>query len=84
MMITDNHESNLRFYGIEIPRSGTFTVTVSVHALSCFTCCSNIFNNSCLSGLGKPFHRGFSDPFHVDDVYDGYEIYVIPFYEECL
>lgn len=78
----DNHEPNLRFSGIEVPKSGTFTVTVLVNGLSCFTCCFS--NSSCLSGQGKPFYRGFSDPIHVDDIYDGYEIYIVPVYQECL
>ena len=77
----DNHEPNLRFSGIEIPKSGTFTVTVLVNALSCFTCC---FSLSCPGGSGKPFHEGNSDPIHVDDVSDGSLIRVFPIFEECL
>ena len=74
----DNHEPNLRFPGIEIPKSGTFTVTVLVHALSCFECC---YSFSCPHGSGKPFHEGSSRPIHVED--DPSIINVFPFYQDC-
>ena len=77
----DNHEPNLRFPGIEIPETGIFTVTVLVHALSCFECC---YSFSCPHGSGKPFHKGNSRSFHVDDIYSDYQINVFPFYEDCL
>ena len=77
----DNHEPNIRFSGIEIPRSGIFEISVSVEALSCFECC---FSLSCPSGSGKPFHEGTSPGLNVDDVYSGYQINVFPFQEGCL
>ena len=78
----DNHEPNIRFYGIEIPGSGIFEISVSVEALSCFQCC---FSLSCPSGSGKPFFEVESpDRFRVEDVPSGYQINLFPFQEGCL
>ena len=80
----DYLQHNLRFSGIKIPKSGIFEISVSVEGKSCFRCCRCCFSLSCPSGSGKPFFEGDPARFRVDDVYDGYEIYIVPVYQECL
>lgn len=81
--VNNNDQQNTDFQNIEIPNSGTFSVTVTTsNSGACFTCCitPNQYN-ACYPNGGRPVFRGVSAVYNSNS--SPTFIRVVPRYSNC-
>lgn len=80
-------EKNFKFDDIEVPKEGSFGITVTVDVSTCYACCSA--NNGCTatnaqgftSQGGKPYFRGISTVINSEESTTYFR--VIPLLAQC-
>ncbi len=79
---TDTDKANTEFENIEVPTSGSFSISVTSEAAVCYTCCYNNDGKCRTVGGGIPYYKGVSTVYSTSS--SPTFVQVVPRYANCL